>query len=173
LARVSLLAVLRFLLLLNQVAKSAAAGSGDIGDAGTLEVVLAADICTLHGFWDPVKTKAHGGKEEKARGVDWLITLHVAILAGTVMGLAESDAWNAVSDQASVNRREAGEKAVAPVLGVLWALGVDGLASVAQDMVEAFLPVVDIVVTDRTSIGGLGWTWLNWSLIDWSRHFKI
>jgi hypothetical protein len=66
LARVSLLAVLRFLLLLNQVAESAAAGSGDIGDAGTLEVVLAADICTLHGFWDPVKTKAHGGKEEKA-----------------------------------------------------------------------------------------------------------
>jgi hypothetical protein len=56
---------------------------------------------------------------------------------------------------------------------VLWALGVDGLASVAQDMVEAFLPVIDIVVIDRTSIGGLGWTWLNWSLIDWSRHFKV
>jgi hypothetical protein len=61
-----LLVVLRLLLLLDQVAESAAAGGSNVGDAGTLEVVLVADIHTLHGLWDPVKTEAHGGKEEQA-----------------------------------------------------------------------------------------------------------
>ena len=66
LADILLLTELRLLLLLYQVAESTAAGRGDVSDAGTLKVVLAADVAALHGFWDPVKTEAHGREEEKA-----------------------------------------------------------------------------------------------------------
>ena len=79
-----------------------------------------------------------------------------------------------------INRRAAGEEAVGPLLGVLWALGVDGLASIAQDVVESLLPVVDIVVADGASgIAGSwsswGWSLLGWDgrLIHWSRHYGM
>jgi len=176
LANILLLTNLGLLLLLHQVAESTAAGRGDVSDAGTLKVVLAADITALHGFRDPVKTEAHRGEEEKARSVDWLISLHVTVLTGTVVSLAECHTWYAIRDQAGVNGRAAGEEAVGPILGVLRALGVDGLASIAQDVVEAFLPVVDIVVVNRA---GIGWSTINWSLlgwdglINWSRHFVL
>jgi hypothetical protein len=61
-----LLAVIALLLLLGQVAENAAPGLGQVGDAISLEVVLAADIGTLHGLWDAVETNASGSKEEKA-----------------------------------------------------------------------------------------------------------
>jgi hypothetical protein len=117
-----LLVVLGLLFLLDQVAESAAARGSNVGDAGTLEVVLVTDIHALHGFWDPVETEAHRGKEEQAlfgmlaskpevylgasmatyRSVDWLISLHVTILTCSVVGLAEGDAWAAVGDQACI-----------------------------------------------------------------------
>ncbi len=54
------------LLLLDQIADTAAAGGGDVGDAVALEVVLLADIGALHGHGDPVKTEASRGTEEEA-----------------------------------------------------------------------------------------------------------
>jgi len=77
LADILLLTNLGLLLLLHQVAESTAAGRGDVSDAGTLKVVLAADITALHRFRDPVKTEAHRGEEEKAlqSGLDNIITL--------------------------------------------------------------------------------------------------
>jgi hypothetical protein len=66
LAGEELLTALGLLLLLNQVTEGTAAGKGNIGQARSLESVLVTDVRSLHGFWDPVKTNAHGGEEEKA-----------------------------------------------------------------------------------------------------------
>jgi len=167
------LLVLGFLFLLDQVAESTAAGGGNVGDAGSLEVVLVADVHSLHGFWHPVETEAHGGKEEKARGVDGLVALHVAVLAGSVVGFTKGDAWAAVGYQAGINGAAAAKEAVAPRLSTLWTLGVDSLSSIAQDLIEAVLPVIDIIIIDRTSGVMLNWS-SSWGgsdlLIDWSRH---
>jgi len=61
-----LLAQLGLLVLLNEIAKGAAARRGDVSDAVTLEVVLAADLSALHRLRDPVETDACRGKEEQA-----------------------------------------------------------------------------------------------------------
>jgi hypothetical protein len=55
-----------FLVLLNEIAECAAASAEDVGDAVSLEVVLAANVGTLHGLGDPVETDAGRGKEEEA-----------------------------------------------------------------------------------------------------------
>jgi len=131
-----------------------------------------ADIHTLHGLWDPMKTEAHRGKEEQARSVDWLISLHVTVLARSVVGLAEGDTRAAVGHQASFNGHAASEEVVGPFLRTLWALVVDGSAGIAQNLVEAVLPVIDIMVVDWASVSW-SWSWgTNWSsvLIDRSRH---
>jgi len=57
---------LSLLLLLGQVAEHAAAGDGNIGDEGTLEVVLAADFRALESFEDPVESEAGGSEEHEA-----------------------------------------------------------------------------------------------------------
>jgi hypothetical protein len=54
------------LLLLDQVAESAAAGLEDISDAVSLEVVLLSEFLALHCLWNPVETDTSGGNEEKA-----------------------------------------------------------------------------------------------------------
>lgn len=46
------------LLLLNQIAKTAAAGGRDISQAAALKVVLGPDIGTLHGQRHPVEADA-------------------------------------------------------------------------------------------------------------------
>lgn len=52
-----LLADLALLLSLNQRAATTAARLGDINNAGTLQVVLLADILHLHRLQDPVKAE--------------------------------------------------------------------------------------------------------------------
>jgi hypothetical protein len=109
------LAVLGFLVLLGEIAEGAAAGAEDIGDAVSLEVILAADLGALHCLGNPVETDAGRGEEEESlkmlickaylvastyRGVDGLITLQAAVLAGSVVGLAKGDAGAAVCQQA-------------------------------------------------------------------------
>jgi hypothetical protein len=174
---VLLLTELRFLLLLSQIAESAAAGEGNVGKARTLEVVLATELSTLHGLWDPVKSEAGGGKEEKAGGVNWLVSLHVGILAGSVVSLAEGYAWNAVGNAAEVNRGAAAKEAVSPSLRTFGALGVDGPAGIAENSIEAVLPVLNIFVVDRTSVGWSCWgrvrNWCDWdlSVVNWCGHF--
>lgn len=65
-AGVLLLTELSLLLLLSQIAQSAAACKSNVGEARSLKVVLLADVGSLHGFWDPVETKACGSEEEEA-----------------------------------------------------------------------------------------------------------
>lgn len=55
-----------FLLLLNEIAQSAAARQGDVRQARALEVVLLADVGALHRHGDEVQTEAAGTAEEKA-----------------------------------------------------------------------------------------------------------
>jgi hypothetical protein len=118
LASEELLTALSLLFLLNQIADGAAAGKGDISQARTLEVVLVTDVAALHGLRNPVETNAHGGEEEKALfgllgdasqgehrevtygSVDWLISFHVSVLAGSVMSLTEGDTCAAVGHAA-------------------------------------------------------------------------
>lgn len=54
------------LLLLDEIAKSAAARQRDIGQAAALEVVLLADVGTLHRHGDPPETDTARTAEEKA-----------------------------------------------------------------------------------------------------------
>jgi len=158
-----LLAELRFLLLLGQIAESAAAGEEDVSDTIALEVVFSANVGALHGLGDPVETDAGRGEEEEARGVDGLIALHVAILAVPVVGLAKGDAWAAVGHHAEVNGAAASKDGIPKVLGLGAGFAVDDLAGIAENVVEPVLPVLDIVVVDGASLGG--------SLIDGSSHY--
>jgi len=150
-----LLLVVSLLLLLDEIAESAAAGLEDIGDAVSLEVVLGTELSTLHSLWDPVETDASGSNEEKARGVDWLVSLEGAVLLVPVVDLAKGDTWAAVGNQASVDWVAASKEARGPVRSLSSALGVDHVAGIAQNVVEAVLPVIDILVVD--------WAWLGWS----------
>jgi len=172
LASNQLLAALGFLLLLDQVTESAAAGKGNIGDARSLEVILVTDVASLHGFWNPVKTNAHGGQEEQTRSVDWLISFHGSILAGSVMDLSESYARAAVSETAGLNWGAASKEGVGELLSILWRLSVDSLTNVSESLVETIFPVVDIVIVDWAR--GLGssnsWGMLsNWG-VNWSSY---
>ena len=73
----------------------------------------------------------------------------------TVVRLAEGDAGDAVADQAEVDGAEAAEEAVVPRLRVLGRLGVDVLAGPGQDVVDARLPVVDVLVVDGPVVVGV------------------
>lgn len=50
--------MLGLLLLLDQIAQHAAARGGDVGGAVAAEVVLVAQVGSLHGHGDPVQAKA-------------------------------------------------------------------------------------------------------------------
>lgn len=96
------------------------------------------------------------------RSVDGLPALKVAILADTVMRLAKGDARKAVGNEAGINGVEAVEEAGVPALRGLRRLGVDDLTRARQDVVEAVLPVVEVLLIDgavvvaRPSLRGNG-----------------
>jgi len=146
-------AVLCLLLKLNQVAASAAEGLGNILNAVALEVVLFADRGTLHAGKDPVKTTAARAAEEKARGVDGLIALHVGILVDSVVSLAECDTRDTASDEAKVNGVEAVEQMRGPANSTGRGSRVDVIARSRQDIVESILPVIHIIIVDRSTLG--------------------
>ena len=65
-SRAALLMRRNFLVLLDQVAETAAAGRGDVDEAAALEVVTGADFGTLHRHGNPVETDAASTADEKA-----------------------------------------------------------------------------------------------------------
>ena len=70
------------------------------------------------------------------------------------MRLAKGNARNAAGDQAQVDRAEAGEEAVVPWLRIGRGLLVDMLAGPGENVVEASLPFLDVVVADRALLWG-------------------
>lgn len=88
------------------------------------------------------------------RGVDGFIALETAILAQPVMGLTKGNARNAAGDQAQVDGAEAGEEAVVPWLRIRRGLLVDVFAGPGENVVEASLPFLDVVVADRALLWG-------------------
>lgn len=66
LALVERLTVGNLLILLDKIAASTAAGSGDIDQAAALEVVLLTDVGALKGHGDPVKSEARRSPEHQA-----------------------------------------------------------------------------------------------------------
>ena len=68
------------------------------------------------------------------------------------MRLTEGNARNAAGDQASIDRVEALEETRVPRLGLRRGLGVDVLAGARQDIVESVLPVLEVVVVNRTIV---------------------
>lgn len=60
------LTVLGLLVLLDEIAATTAACSGEIDKAAALEVVLLTEVGALEGERNPVKTEAGGTPEEKA-----------------------------------------------------------------------------------------------------------
>jgi len=167
-AKEILLTGLGLLLLLDQVAESAAAGLEDIGDTVSLEVVLLPKLHALHGFWDPVETNTSGSEEEKARGVDRFISLEATVLLITMMDLAKGDTRAAVGDQAGIDGAAAAKETRRPVLSITTCLGVDDIARVGENVVEPVLPLLDIIVVNWTRLG-----WSNGLLIYWGVHFDL
>lgn len=163
----------RLLLLLHQIAQSAAAGSRNIRQAVALEVVLGSQVGALHRERDPVAADAAGGADQQAlfgfnkhaivylwgwcayRSIDGLIPGQVDILPKPVMGFSKCHAGKAVCHAAQVDRGEAAEEGFMPWLGGRGRLGVDDLARLGEDHVEAVLPLGDVVVVDGA--GGWGW----------------
>lgn len=54
------------LVLLDEIADAAAAGSCDVDEAAALQVVLGANLGALHGHGNPVQTEAAAAAEEEA-----------------------------------------------------------------------------------------------------------
>jgi len=102
-----------------------------------------------------VKTEAASTAEEEAGGVDGLVTLHVGRLVKTMMSLAKGNARNAVGHEADIDGVEAAEEAIVPRLRVFGRLGVDMLARLGQDVVDASLPVLHILVVDGAIVMGV------------------
>jgi len=105
-----------------------------------------ADVASLHRLWNPVETDAHRGEEKKARGVNWLVSFHVSVLACAPVSLTEGNTWAAVGHTASLDWRTASEESSGVLLGLNWALGVDSLTNVGEGLVETIFPVVDVLV---------------------------
>lgn len=90
------------------------------------------------------------------RSVDRLIALEVGVLAETVVRLTEGDAGQAPAHQALVDGVEAAEQVRVPRTRGLGRLGVDNIGGLGQDDVETRLPVLDVLVVDGATSGGLG-----------------
>lgn len=93
------------------------------------------------------------------RSIDRFIALQAAVFPKTVMGLAKRHARDAASYSAKVNRAEAAEEAIMPRLGSLgMRLGVDVFTRTGENVIETVLPLVEVVVVNRTIIVGVGLT---------------
>lgn len=77
------------------------------------------------------------------------------------MSLAKGYARNAAGDSAKVDGAKASKEAVLPRLGRLGRLGVDMLAGTGEDIIEAVLPLVQVVVVNGTIVMGV---------LSWGRH---
>lgn len=98
-----------------------------------------------------------GGKRRRGdlgthRGVDTVISFHVGVLSGSVVGFSERDAWHAAGDCASVDGRKAPEQGLVPWSSIRGSIGSDD-GRVGESLVEAFDPVVHIVLVDDRLLG--------------------
>jgi hypothetical protein len=82
-------------------------------------------------------------------GVDWLVAFHVSVFARAVVGFAEGDAWEAVGEAAEIDGVEAAEEGAGPGTSIGRARS-GNLFGVGEDGVEAFSPVGNVLVVDRT-----------------------
>lgn len=78
------------------------------------------------------------------------------------MGLAKGHARDAAGDGAQADGAEAAEEAVLPRLRRLGRLGVDMLARTGEDIIEAILPFVEVVMVDGTVVMCV--------CLSWGRH---
>lgn len=104
-------------------------------------------------------SKRQKGNLETYRGVDTVISFHVGVLSGSVVGFSERDAWHAAGDCTSVDGRKAPEQGLVPWSGVRGSISSDD-CRVGKSLVEAFDPIVHVVLVDdrllSCSWGGLG-----------------
>jgi hypothetical protein len=85
---------------------------------------------------------------------------------------------NTIEFHTCVNGGAAAKEGVGPWLSISSTLGIDSFTGVAQNVVEAILPVLDISVIYGTSAVGSGWSssrssnWslTIWGLFHWGRH---
>lgn len=89
------------------------------------------------------------------RSVDRLVSIEIGVLSETVVRLTEGNARNAASDQASIDRGEAGPEGREPALGVIAGARLDVLTGPGKNFVETVLPVIDVLVVDGAAMAGL------------------
>lgn len=78
------------------------------------------------------------------------------------MGLAKGHTRDAAGDRAEADGAEAAKEAVLPRLRRLGRLGVDMLARTREDIIEAILPFVEVVMVD--------WAVVVSVCLSWGRH---
>lgn len=81
------------------------------------------------------------------------------------MCLAKGHARNAAGDGAKAYGAKATEEAVLPRLRRLGRLGVDMLAGTGEDIIEAVLPLVQVVMVNRTVVMSV--------CLSWGRHLDV
>jgi len=149
------LAVFGLLILLDDGAKTAAAREANVGDTAALKVVLAADFGTLHDQGDDGEANAGGTDKEKARGVDGLVSLEIAILVETVVSFAKGNAGQAPGNQAGVDWVVESEERIVEGLSTFRRLGVDNLTRLGEEVAKALAPTSHIPLINGTTAGGL------------------
>lgn len=81
------------------------------------------------------------------RGVEAVISFHVSILSGSMVGLSESDARHAACDRTCVDGHEAAKQRLCPWAGVWCGIASDD-RRIGKSLVESFDPVVHIILVD-------------------------
>jgi len=156
------------LVLLDQIAASAADDLQAVNWEVTLEVVLLAHIGALHGLQDPVgAAKVQADAEANARGVNGGVALESWGFAETVVRLSEGDARAAAGDEAGIDGIEAAEEVRVPWLSSLsrscW-LG--DVIRLVHGVLRTLNPIIDIVAMNGRLLSRL--------LLNWGRsgHYE-
>jgi hypothetical protein len=99
---------------------------------------------------DKVEGKAH-------RCVDAVISFHIGVLPGSVVGFSEGDAWHAAGNGTCIDGHEAAKEGLVPWAGIRCSRTSDD-RGVGKSLVEAFDPVVYIVLVDDGLLS-CSWSW--------------
>jgi hypothetical protein len=138
--------MVNFLIGLDKIATQAAARFNSINREISLDVVLFANFTLLDELEEPWKADASGEPETQASGINWGVSFKSWRHAKTMMCLAESNAWAAAGNQASINRSEAAEERTRPAVRTSSWLG-DSLWLV-DGILESGNPSIDIIWVD-------------------------
>jgi len=132
-----------FLVGTDQVAAQAAPRLKAVKGEVSLDVVAFSNLGLLDELENDWETDATREPETQASGVNGRETLKVGVLAKSVVGLAEGDAWAAAGDQARIDRIEATKESASPRVWASGWLG-DNLWLV-EGILESADPGVDII----------------------------